>query len=57
MVISRVFFDNTHLSKIESGAFSEGTLIDELEFNGAHLGVVESGVLTAVSKLTVQKCR
>lgn len=53
-----VFFKNTQVKRLESGAFSERTLIKNVEFDNADLEYVDSnGLSAAVTKFSIKNSR
>lgn len=52
--LKSVSFEGTTLKRLESGAFSDRTLINKVEFNNCIIQSISSGVLTAVNYLTIE---
>lgn len=55
--LASVSFEGTKIRRLESGAFSYRTLINQLEFSRVNIDNVASNVLKAANNLTIEDSR
>lgn len=57
IILASVSFEGTKVRRLESGAFSDRTLINRLEFSRVNIDNIAANVLNAANNLTIQDSR